>query len=137
MSKLMGVGVIGCGNISAAYFGLAPLFKGLEMRACADANPKAAKARAKQFGIKAQSVGNLLKNPDIDIIDVSTGQVDPAGSARVAGGASTDGNRPGPVLAGMSDFQRRGIRQLNDLVLRLRGLPGSNMHYVVLQIENQ
>ena len=68
MSKLLGVGVIGCGNISAAYFGLAPLFKGFEIRACADVNMKAAKARAKEFGIKAQSVGNLLKNPDIDVV---------------------------------------------------------------------
>jgi predicted dehydrogenase len=68
MSKVLGVGVIGCGNISAAYFGLAPLFKGLEIRACADVNMKAAKARAKEFKIKAQSVGNLLKNPDIDVV---------------------------------------------------------------------
>ena len=68
MSKTMGVGVIGCGNISAAYFKLAPLFKGLEILACADVNMKAAKARAKEFKIKAQSVGNLLKNPDIDVI---------------------------------------------------------------------
>ena len=68
MSKILGVGVIGCGNISAAYFGLAPLFKGFEIRACADVNMKAAKARAKEFKIKAQSVGNLLKNPDIDVI---------------------------------------------------------------------
>ena len=48
----MGVGVIGCGNISATYFKLAPLFKGLEMRACADVDMKAAKSRAKEFGIK-------------------------------------------------------------------------------------
>ena len=34
--KTLGVGVIGCGNISAAYFRLAPLFRGIEMRACAD-----------------------------------------------------------------------------------------------------
>jgi predicted dehydrogenase len=68
MSKVLGVGVIGCGNISAAYFGLAPLFKGLEIRACADVNMKAARARAKEFKIKAQSVGNLLKNPDIDVV---------------------------------------------------------------------
>ena len=50
MAKKLGVGVIGCGNISAAYFRLAPLFKGIEMRACADINMDAAKARAKEFG---------------------------------------------------------------------------------------
>ena len=35
MDKL-GIGIIGCGNISAAYLRLAPLFKGLEVRAVAD-----------------------------------------------------------------------------------------------------
>lgn len=32
MSKI-GVGIIGCGNISAAYLKLAPIFKSLEVRA--------------------------------------------------------------------------------------------------------
>ena len=41
--KELGVGIIGCGNISAAYFGLAPLFKGIEMRACADIDMDAAR----------------------------------------------------------------------------------------------
>ena len=49
MARKLGVGVIGCGNISAAYLRLAPLFKGIEMRACADIDTKAAKARAKEF----------------------------------------------------------------------------------------
>ena len=46
MAKTLGVGIIGCGNISTAYFTLAPLFTGIEVRACADINPDAAKARA-------------------------------------------------------------------------------------------
>ena len=49
MAKKLGVGIIGCGNISTAYFRLAPLFSGIEMRACADINMAAAKARAKEF----------------------------------------------------------------------------------------
>ena len=49
MAKKLGIGVIGCGNISKAYFSLAPLFRGIEMRACADINIDAAKARAKEF----------------------------------------------------------------------------------------
>jgi predicted dehydrogenase len=68
MAKLMGVGVIGCGNISAAYMRLAPLFRGIEMRACADINTAAAEARAAEFRLKAQSVADLLGNPDIDIV---------------------------------------------------------------------
>ena len=38
MSNTLGIGILGCGNISAAYMRLAPLFKGIEVRACADLN---------------------------------------------------------------------------------------------------
>jgi len=68
MTRTYGVGILGCGNISAAYLRLAPLFKGLEVRAVADINAEAANARAEEFGTKAQSVDDLLANPDIDII---------------------------------------------------------------------
>ncbi|MGQ2905648.1 MAG: Gfo/Idh/MocA family protein [Neoaquamicrobium sediminum] len=68
MAKKLGVGVIGCGNISAAYFMLAPLFKGIEMRAGADLDMKMAQARAKEFGVRASSVADLLASDDIDIV---------------------------------------------------------------------
>jgi predicted dehydrogenase len=68
MAKKLGVGVIGCGNISAAYFMLAPLFKGIEMRAGADLDMKVAQARAKEFGVRASSVADLLASDDIDIV---------------------------------------------------------------------
>ena len=48
MAKKLGVGIIGCGNISTTYFGLAPLFRGIEVRAGADINIDAAKARSKE-----------------------------------------------------------------------------------------
>lgn len=64
----LGIGVIGCGNISVSYMRLAPLFKGIEMRACADLNADAAKARADEFGLRASSVDALLAADDIDII---------------------------------------------------------------------
>ncbi len=64
----MGIGIIGCGNISAAYLRLAPLLKGLDVRAVADMNMAAATARATEFGVKAQSVDDLLANKDVDII---------------------------------------------------------------------
>ncbi|WGW05569.1 Gfo/Idh/MocA family protein [Tropicibacter oceani] len=66
--KTLGVGVIGCGNISAAYMKLAPLFKGIEMRACADISEAAARARAEEFGLRAETVEGLLASDDIDII---------------------------------------------------------------------
>ncbi|MFO1144021.1 MAG: Gfo/Idh/MocA family oxidoreductase [Amaricoccus sp.] len=68
MTETLGVGIVGCGNISAAYFKLAPLFKGLEVRACTDLNMAAAEARAKEFGVKAQETDALLDNPDIAVV---------------------------------------------------------------------
>mgnify|MGYP001281147533 FL=1 len=68
MAKTLGVGVIGCGNISTAYFTLAPLFRGIEMRACADINMDAARARAEEFGLRAETVEGLLKDDAVDIV---------------------------------------------------------------------
>ncbi|SFQ97703.1 Gfo/Idh/MocA family protein [Poseidonocella sedimentorum] len=68
MTETLGIGIIGCGNISAAYMKLAPLFRGLEMRACADMSPAAAEARAAEFGLRAETVEGLLASDDIDIV---------------------------------------------------------------------
>lgn len=68
MARELGIGAIGCGNISAAYMRLAPLFAGMEMRACADIDMDAARRRAAEFGLKAQSVEELLANPEVDIV---------------------------------------------------------------------
>lgn len=68
MSKELGVGIIGCGNISTAYFSLAPLFKGLKILACADLNPQAAKLRAEEYGVKAQTIPEILANAELDVI---------------------------------------------------------------------
>ena len=57
MTDKLGIGIVGCGNISAAYFRLAPLFKGLEVRACTDLNMAVAEARAKEFGVRALTDG--------------------------------------------------------------------------------
>ena len=65
---MLGIGIIGCGNISAAYLQLAPLFRGFEMRAVADLNMDAARARATEFGVRADSVDDILAADDIDII---------------------------------------------------------------------
>lgn len=68
MSKNLGIGIIGCGNISAAYLTLAPLFRGMEMRACADIDRAAARARAREFKVRAETVAGLLAADDIDIV---------------------------------------------------------------------
>lgn len=68
MADELGIGVIGCGNISAAYMRLAPLFRGIEIRACADANPEAARHRAEEFNLRQDTVEGLLAAEDIDIV---------------------------------------------------------------------
>jgi predicted dehydrogenase len=67
MEKI-GVGIIGCGNISTSYLGLSPLFKSLEMRAVADLNIAAARARAAEYDVRALSVEDLLAAEDIDVV---------------------------------------------------------------------
>ncbi|MBB3542045.1 MULTISPECIES: Gfo/Idh/MocA family oxidoreductase [unclassified Rhizobium] len=68
MTKELGVGIIGCGNISTTYFSLAPLFKGLKIVACADLNMQAAEARAEEYGVKAQTIDELLANDEVDVV---------------------------------------------------------------------
>ena len=68
MTRTLGVGIIGCGNISTTYFSLAPLFRGLEVRACADVNPQASAARAADYGVRAESIDGLLGSDDIDVV---------------------------------------------------------------------
>ncbi|NTF42191.1 Gfo/Idh/MocA family protein [Rhizobium rhizogenes] len=68
MAKELGVGIIGCGNISTTYFSLSPLFKGLKVLACADINMDAARARAEEYKVKAQTIDELLANDELDVI---------------------------------------------------------------------
>ena len=68
MSEKLGVGIIGAGNISAAYLRLSPNFVGVEVRAVADINMDAASARAEEFGVRAETVDGLLASDDISII---------------------------------------------------------------------
>ncbi|MBB4216629.1 putative dehydrogenase [Rhizobium sp. BK212] len=62
------IGVVGCGNISLAYMRNAPLFRGVEIIACADLNADAAKRRAAEFNLRAADVDSLIDDKDIDLI---------------------------------------------------------------------
>ncbi|MEL6677151.1 MAG: Gfo/Idh/MocA family oxidoreductase [Pseudomonadota bacterium] len=64
----LGVGIIGCGNISETYLRLAPLFNFIELRGVADLNGELAAKRAAEYGTTAYSVDELLARPDIDIV---------------------------------------------------------------------
>ena len=66
--RKLGIGVIGCGNISMTYLRNAALFAGVELRACADISADAAALRAREYGIRALSVDQLLADPEVDLV---------------------------------------------------------------------
>ena len=68
MSKLT-VGIIGCGMISEIYMkNCAERYGNLELVACADINFDAAKSRAEQFGCRAESIEELLQDPEVSCV---------------------------------------------------------------------
>lgn len=64
----IGVGVIGCGNISMTYLRNAKLFNGVDLVACADISADAAAFRAQEYGMRALSANALLADPDVDLV---------------------------------------------------------------------
>lgn len=66
--RSLGIGVVGCGNISMTYLRNAALFRGIELRACADLAPEMAQLRAEEYGIRAESVESLLAAQDVDLV---------------------------------------------------------------------
>ncbi len=72
MSKksLIRVGIIGCGNISNAYFsGIAHFPELLRIDACADLDLARAAAKAAEHGVaRSLSVDDILSDPEIDLI---------------------------------------------------------------------
>jgi predicted dehydrogenase len=68
MMKRVGIGVIGCGNISSAYLTAAKKFPILEIVALSDANPAAAEARAAEFGLPARSIDEVFSDPSVEIV---------------------------------------------------------------------
>ncbi|WP_309398508.1 Gfo/Idh/MocA family protein [Cerasicoccus maritimus] len=68
MADKIGIGIIGCGNISQAYFNGAKLFEVLEVVSCADVNMDVAKAKAEENECLAQTVDELLANPDVQLV---------------------------------------------------------------------
>jgi predicted dehydrogenase len=64
----LGIGIIGCGNISEAYLKAASGFPVLAIQGLADIRREATEARASQFGLKAMSVEDMLADPSVAII---------------------------------------------------------------------
>ncbi|MDR9759909.1 Gfo/Idh/MocA family oxidoreductase [Rhizobium redzepovicii] len=68
MAQTLRIGVVGCGSISLAYMRNAPLFRGVEITACADINADAARRRAAEFNLRAAEVDALIDDRNIDLI---------------------------------------------------------------------
>ncbi len=67
MDKL-GIGIIGCGNISSAYLKAMASFPVLDIRGIADLNRGLAEQRAGEFNLVARGIEELLADPEIKLI---------------------------------------------------------------------
>lgn len=71
MLKPVTIGIIGCGNISQAYFNGTKMFPILKIKGCADINMDAARAKAeenKDTGVVAMTVEELLADKEIELV---------------------------------------------------------------------
>ncbi|MDU0957869.1 MAG: Gfo/Idh/MocA family oxidoreductase, partial [Bradyrhizobium sp.] len=66
--RKIGIGIIGCGNISTAYLKAAQRFPVLDIKALADMRSDAAERQGSAFGLPAMRVDQLLKRDDIEIV---------------------------------------------------------------------
>jgi predicted dehydrogenase len=64
----IGVGLIGCGNISSIYLTNLPRSPGVKVRAVADLKSDCAEAQGKKFGVEAVPVDALLAREDVDLV---------------------------------------------------------------------
>lgn len=97
MADTIKVGIVGCGNISNAYFKGCRVFDILEIVGCADIDPERARAKAQEHGVKAYaSVEALLADPDIQIvINLTTPQSHaPVSLAAIAAGKNVHEEKP-------------------------------------------
>jgi predicted dehydrogenase len=68
MTRPLRVGLVGCGNVSSTYLGLANHFPGIRFVACADLRYEAAETTARAHGLQALSVPSLLGSDDVDAV---------------------------------------------------------------------
>lgn len=68
MPRKVKVGLIGCGNISQAYFTGCQRYDILDLVACADLDPTRAQAKATAHNLRALTVDALLADPEIEIV---------------------------------------------------------------------
>jgi predicted dehydrogenase len=64
----LGVGLIGCGNVSAQYLPNGERLDALRFVACADLDPAAAERVAAEWGLRACTPDELLARDDVDVV---------------------------------------------------------------------
>jgi predicted dehydrogenase len=114
--KKLGIGVVGCGNISMTYMRNAALFGGVELRACADLSADLAAARAAEYGIRPLSLDGLLAAEDVDLVlnlTVPNAHFD-VSMAALAAGKHVFSEKPLAATAAqgraiVAEAQRRGL----------------------------
>ncbi|HWV24084.1 MAG TPA: Gfo/Idh/MocA family oxidoreductase [Thermomicrobiales bacterium] len=68
-SKPVGIGIVGAGVISEIYLkNLSTMFAHMKVIGVADVLPERAEARAREFGLKAMTVDELLAHPEIELV---------------------------------------------------------------------
>ena len=68
MSRPMGVGVVGCGVIATRYVADSPAFDSWRPIACADLDHATATAFATEHDLRAESVDELLADPEVELV---------------------------------------------------------------------
>lgn len=68
MTEPVRIGLIGCGVISNAYLRASRTFPILDFVGCADIDPAASERCEENHGVRAQSVDELLRRDDIEVI---------------------------------------------------------------------
>jgi len=104
--RRIGIGIIGCGNISDAYLKAAPKFPVLDIIGVADINREAAEAKAAAYGVNAMTIDVLLADPRIEIIlNLTTPQHHvPVGLQAVAHGKHVYSEKP--LATTLADAER-------------------------------
>ncbi len=64
----LGVGVLGCGNVSVQYLPNGPRLDALRFVACADLDPAAADRLASEYELEACAPDELLTRDDVDVV---------------------------------------------------------------------
>lgn len=68
MADLVQVGVIGCGNISDAYFKASATFPNIRIKSVSDLRMDAAQNKAATYGYRAIPVEEVLRDPEIEVV---------------------------------------------------------------------